>query len=1240
MRKILGLDIGVTSVGWALVKENEGEIELIDIGSRIIPLTTDENNEFTKGNAISKNAERTLKRGVRRNLHRFRMRKHKLANFLKINEMNPSEEMFKLDSLALYGLRVKAITEQISLAELGRILYHLNQKRGYLSNRKAQNEEEAIPENEEKTSKAGKVKKKGYLELIQEREDLLDSENQTVGQYFYQKISQNPLFRVKENIFFRKRYIHEFDEIWVFQQKFYPAVLTDEAYLEVRNEIIYFQRPLKSQKHLVSGCQFEWNYAFDKSGNKLLDKNNKPIIKRPKVAPKSSPIFQVSKIWQDLNNLRIAHKNGDIVDITLADKQPLFELLDVDDKLSQKQILDALDLKPSKNFYTNLRLEKQWIEGNRTKCALLKAFRKLNIEKNDCLRFDLFRDTTEKVNTETGEVFTKEIITSSFEQEPLFQLWHLLYSVEETESILGILTKKYDFTLEQAKEISKIDFHKSGYGSLSTRAIRKILPSLQDGKMYAHACDSAGFRHSDYMTNDENNERTVDEKLELYKKNSLRNPVVEKIVNQVINLVNEIITNPEYLTFEERNNKDSFEIRVELGRELRQSMEERNKTFSRNQKQEKRHKAIEEIIQKEVGINRVSKRDIEKYKLWEEFGQMSPYEPNKIIKITELFSKNNSGKNQYEIEHIIPKSRLFDDSFANKTICSRALNAGTEGKNDRTGFDFMEARGKQSLHDYVEFVKGNFYKKDGISRAKLSNLLMPQKDIPQDFINRQLQETRYIVREVSTLLNKVCKNVTATSGALTAHLRHVWGFDRILQDLNIDRYPEERIIEVQANGKTERRIKDWTKREDHRHHAVDALTVALTTDAIVLKMNTLNAKQQSFDSIEKELANLYKSRNPHLHTLAEDAIANILVSFKAGQKVATWNTNIVKRGKEIFKKMPQLTPRGFLHKESVHGKIRSTEKIKLSPKFDSFETIVSPKIKEELLARLISFGNDPKKAFKDSEKNPLPEHLKEFRIYQDVTVLRYQLNESFKAADTKSIVDEGIKKIVKARLAEFGDDPKKAFQNLKENPIWFNQEKNLEIKAVRCFTKVETRPLHTNEKGERIDFVQTRNNHNVAVYEDENGKLQENVVTLWDAFERKAKNLPVVVRKPEEVWQKILNEGSDNQKVMDKLPMDSWRYLTSMQRNEMFVIGLDLAELQEAVLQNNYKKISPFLYRVQSISSKDYWFRHHLETKLLDTAEDAAVGKFIRFKSLGRVNSIIKVKINTLGKIVKIGEDD
>jgi CRISPR-associated endonuclease Csn1 len=1235
MRKILGLDIGVTSVGWALVKENEGEIELIDIGSRIIPLTTDENNEFTKGNAISKNAKRTLKRGVRRNLHRFRMRKYKLSNFLKINKMNPSEELFKLDSLALYSLRAKAIVEQISLAELGRILYHLNQKRGYLSNRKAQNEEEIIPENEEKISKSGKVKKKGYLELIQEREDLLDSENQTVGQYFYQQISQNSLFRVKENIFFRKRYIQEFEKIWEFQQKFHPLVLTPEAYQEVKNEIIYFQRPLKSQKHLVSDCQFEWNYAFDKSGNKLLDKKtNKPIIKCPKVAPKSSPIFQVSKIWQDINNLRISHKKGDIVDITLADRQILFELLDVNDKLSQRQILDALDLKPSKEFYTNLHLEKQWIEGNRTKCALLKTFRKLNIEKSDCLRFDLFREVIEKVNTETGEVFYKEIINPTFEQEPLFQLWHLLYSVEETESILAILTKKYDFTLEQAKEISKIDFHKSGYGSLSTRAIRKILPYLQDGKMYAHACESAGFRHSDYLTNLENEERTVDDKLQLYKKNSLRNPVVEKIINQVINLVNEIIANPEYLTFEERNNKGSFEIRVELGRELRQSMEERNRTFSRNQKQEKRHKDIEEIIRKEVGINRVSKRDIEKYKLWEEFGQMSPYEPQKNIPLSELFSKNNAGKNQYEIEHIIPKSRLFDDSFANKTICSRALNAGTEGKNDRTGFDFMESRGEQALKDYVEFVKGNFYKKDGISKAKLTNLLMPQNKIPDDFINRQLQETRYIVREVSTLLKNVCKNVTATSGALTAHLRHVWGFDRILQDLNIDRYPEERIIEVQANGKTERRIKDWTKREDHRHHAIDALTVALTTESIILKMNTLNAKQQSFDSIEKELTNLYKSRNPQLHSLAENAIANILVSFKAGQKVATWNANIIKT-------MPQLTPRGFLHKESVHGKIRSEEKIKLSPDFDNFETIVSPKIKQELIERLISFGNDSQKAFKSSKKNPLPEHLKEFRVYQDETVLRYPLNESFKAADVEFIVDKGIKKIVRARLAEFGNDPKKAFQNLKENPIWFNQEKNLEIKAVRCFTKLKTtQSLHTNAKGERIDFVQTSNNHHVAIYEDENGKLQESVITLWDAFERKAKNLPVVVRKPEEVWQKILDENIDNQEVVNKLPMDNWRYITSMQRNEMFVIGLDLAELQEAVLQNNYKKISPFLYRVQSISSKDYWFRHHLETKLLDTPDDSIVGKFIRFKSLGRVNSIIKVKINTLGKIVKIGEAD
>ena len=225
MKKVLGLDIGVASIGWAYINEPENEQEqyaIINMGSRIIPLNSDENDEFTKGNAISKNANRRMKRGMRRGNHRYKMRKWKLNSKLATLNMMPDKSLFGINSIELYGLRSKAITEQISLQELGRIFYHLNQKRGYKSNRKANNEEETTENT--KPTKDGlelKQKKKGYLDLINDREQILKERKITIGQYFYHELLHNFRFRIKENIFLRKSYEAEFNAIWDKQKEYW-----------------------------------------------------------------------------------------------------------------------------------------------------------------------------------------------------------------------------------------------------------------------------------------------------------------------------------------------------------------------------------------------------------------------------------------------------------------------------------------------------------------------------------------------------------------------------------------------------------------------------------------------------------------------------------------------------------------------------------------------------------------------------------------------------------------------------------------------------------------------------------------------------------------------------------------------------------------------------------------------------------------------------------------------------------
>lgn len=1271
MKKVLGLDLGSSSIGWALVHQPEIESEkyhIAGMGVRIIPLSTDDANEFTKGNAISKNANRTLKRGARRSMHRYKMRKHFLTTIFSELSIMPPKELFMLSALELYGLRDSAVRKQITLQEFARILFHLNQKRGYKSNRKANNDDEGATkakagENDIEDNEPKKAKKKGYLDLINDREELV--KEQTIGQYFYGELLRNPFYRIKENIFMRKSYENEFDKIWQVQQQFYTDVLTEANKQRIRNEIIYYQRPLKSQKGLVSVCPFEGKLYNDKrSGYK------KAVFSGPKVIPKSSPLFQVSKIWQELNNVEITSFQAIKTSVSgfdrygkrklsLEEKQKLFEALNWGEKLTPKQVLQSLGYTAGNNDYRiNLRNEK-FMEGNRTLADIKKVFDKFKVNRNDLLRFDLTTDLTGRIDKATGEIFNrikgKEVEgnpINTFEYEPLYRLWHLIYAIEDTDSLIKTLQNKFALSKEVSEALAKIDFQKAGYGNMSARALRNILPHLMNGLGYAAACEKAGYNHSKSITSEQNAERELADKLALYPKNSLRQPVVEKIINQVINLINELIDEKNGFVTNKERHEGKFEIRIELARELKQSAKERNDAFSRNTQQDRRHKAIEEELRK-CGFNRVSKNDIERYKLWEEFGKVSPYEPKKVISLSELFNKVPGVL--YDIEHIIPKTRLFDDSFSNKTICPRKLN---KEKDNQTAYDFMKMQGEQAFHEYVEFIKHHLDKK-GITKSKFNKLMMTLTAIPDDFIDRQMNETRFISKEIKELLQKVCRSVHSSSGTVTSKLRHLWGWDDVLMNLQIDKYREHGLTEwipYESNGQQHKveRIIGWSKREDHRHHAIDALSIACTKQGFIQRINHLNAQHTRDEMFNETIGNVYKGKlnllekylvgqKPFDTLTVQNSAANILVSFKAGKRVASKSINEIKRGNVVIERRASLTPRGFLHKETIYGQIKQYEKVKLSTRFDNVNEMANETQKEQILKHLSKFDNDIKKAFSSKE---LANFIRAYGydvvpVYKKEAVVKYKLNGDFKEKDVDSIVDKGIQKIVRDHLSKHGNNPKVAFNT--DNIVWMNETKGVAIKSVRCKTGSDSlQPLHKNEKGEPIDFVSTRNNHHIAIYKDAGGKLQENVITFWDAFERKKVGLPVVIKNPKTVWDGILNTGLDNQDVLTKLPLEDWEYVTSLQQNEMFVFDLTKQEVQTAIDENNLSLINDHLFRVQKIAESYYNFRHHLETSVDDKFNGVkneslsiAIGKMKRVTSLQNMTGI-KVKIDNLGRVVSI----
>jgi CRISPR-associated endonuclease Csn1 len=293
----------------------------------------------------------------------------------------------------------------------------------------------------------------------------------------YESLKADDAFRCKDRTYPRLAYVEEYDVIMACQKVFYPDVLTSERIAYIRDYIIFHQRPLKSCKHLVGHCQLE---SVDSDGN--------PRKYAPKVASRTSPLFQTCKIWESINNLKINNKFNDTLHITLDQKQKIYDYLRVNEKLLAKELAKILGVKPTEWFCG--KAIGRGLQGDTTYVAIKKALGN-HPESAKLLRFDIRYSDGNRVNTDTGEM--TKVVDASFEQEPLYQLWHVLYSISDIEELSRLLKCKFGINDENViQALCQIDFVKAGYGNKSSRAMRKILPYLQDGMQYYDAKVAAG----------------------------------------------------------------------------------------------------------------------------------------------------------------------------------------------------------------------------------------------------------------------------------------------------------------------------------------------------------------------------------------------------------------------------------------------------------------------------------------------------------------------------------------------------------------------------------------------------------------------------------------------------------------------------------------------------------------------------------------------------------------------------
>lgn len=979
MHYTIALDAGTNSTGFVLLDETN---TLVEFGVDTFPM----GNKEEKGVESSRNAERRGYRGTRRNRFRYHLRRAKLLKTLKAMGMQPDfGKVFT--AFQFYETRKNALEKQILLTDLGRIFLLFNKYRGFKSSRKETGKDS------EKEKEEGKVK----TEISWLKSRLVEHDCQTVGQYFFKMfeksqalyergqwhnsdepydergLDENNAFALAKSRGIRREGRHleralleiEFDLIWQKQREFYPDLLTEDNFVEIKNQTIFYQRPLKSPKKFIGKCHYE---------------------KRKQCAPLSSLVFQEFRVLKQLIDIRLTdERDPDVFNKPLDDEQRgiLWEILQNQNSLSFAQIKKQLNLSKSVKINTD-EFGKDGLKGNSTRAQIHAAV--------------------------GAAIFDELELTNRLEK-----LWHVLYFHQDEGWLRQNLSNRWQFDDEIIDQLLAIHLE-NGYANYSAKVLHIILPEMKKGVHEREALKKTGY---DVEQNTAN--RALKNRISDLKNNELRNPVVEKATMRVVRLVNQLIKkhniDPEKLT-----------IRIESTRELKKPRQERQKIRTKNLETERRRKDYAAFLTKygafgavhpdsavinkfelwlELGENQDDLKEfqkfvndaknydlhIEKYRLWLEQSMKCPY-TFKTIPLRDLMSA------EIEIEHIIPYSRSMDNSFVNKTLCYAEAN---KAKSNRTAYEYMRDKGAGEFTAFKHHIKTVFKNSDEKQKRFL------QEEVPKTFRPDQLTNTSYIARQIKAKLQEVSRDVQFTTGAATAELRRTWRIGGLLEEVI---YEEQTGIEMwrhfankndETNQAEIKNYREWLvqfgkgkNRTDHRHHALDALVIGLCTPAIVQQISTFHRVREELklanaDHDGKVFLNGLEYNLPkfpiHKSTIRQ-ALKQILVASQANQRLLVTQKNRSKTKKGKHTQTVQ-SVRHALFEETFAGKIQKPQ----ADAFDKEEVFVTRKaltpdliktekdldkvvdvqVREILRRRLAQYNDKGDKAFSEEEmiKNPV-----------------------------------------------------------------------------------------------------------------------------------------------------------------------------------------------------------------------------------------------------------------------------
>lgn len=770
----LGLDVGIKSVGWCVLEcdENGEPIQINALNSRIFDAA-----EQPKTGASLAEPRRNA-RGLRRRIRRKSFRLERIRKLFSENEIELFETQDDLiclkdeyKNLDVVKLRSDALDKKLTEAEFARVLYSLARHRGFKSNKR-----EGAKDSDE-----GKL-----LGSIREsEEEMRESGMRTRGEQLYKKylMEGKPVHNKGGDYSMcvsRDILVKEIELLFEKQKEFGNNFATDE------NKEKYFDIFL-SQRNFDEGPGKGSQYTGSHDVKKC------EIYRDEDVAAKGTYTSEWATIYQKINNLSIIC-GGDRRRLSNEERQIAVELAKKVEKVSYKAFRKAIKLDDDYRFsalnYSEKKKQGKKKNEGESKSDVVeindvvdslaceekgdfitaKNSNKIVKALNDNLKSDI------ELIDEIAEICTK------YKSENLFR-----NAIAKSKIIGGRLDE------ETIEKLSKIDM--KGYGHLSLHVLREILPYLEEGMVYSDAMQKAGHNHSEHNFEKQKFLGTK----EVYDAiGSVTSLVVKRALSQTVKVIDAVI----------RQYGSPYAINIELARDMSMTKDDRDKLKKENDKRAAKNEAIRENIAK---LNAMpNSTNVLKYKLYEEQDHKCAYSME-TLDINHLFEDG-----YYEIDHIIPYSRSFDDSFNNKVLVLKREN---QNKRNSTPVEYFERIGRD-YDEVLAFWKAVYQKRN---RKKLE--FLQKKEINEsEWKNRALNDTRYASRMLANLIKDYLLfdekskdkygRVETVKGAITSYLRRFWGVQKIRED-------------------------------GDKHHAVDAAIIACVTPKTKNKIERYNQIKES-----------------------------------------------------------------------------------------------------------------------------------------------------------------------------------------------------------------------------------------------------------------------------------------------------------------------------------------------------------------------------------------------------------